>query len=74
MEKYSDHLTPSPVNTVSKKTPEDYVFMHTKSHHEFMDLLLEKRKQLEETIISNEKERRLLCTGMNGTERAGNYE
>ena len=34
------------------KTPEDYVFVHTDSHREFMDLLLEKRKQLENCITS----------------------
>jgi hypothetical protein len=47
-------------------TPEDYVFMHTNSHHEFMDLLLEKRKELENAITSKEQERRLLWTEMNG--------
>lgn len=71
MEKHPDHFNPSPVNTTSSgsRTAEDYVFMHTNSHHEFMDLLLEKRKQLEDTIISNEKERRILY--MNGTEKSG---
>lgn len=66
------HLIMPPVNVVSNgnKTPEDYVFTHTNSHHEFMDLLLEKRKQLENTIISNEQERRNLWTQMNGTEKA----
>ncbi len=41
-----------------QKNPKDYVFVHTNSHREFMDLLLKKRKQLEDTIISNEQERR----------------
>ena len=48
--------------SASHKTPDDYVFVHTDSHHEFMDLLLEKRKQLESTIISSEQDRRNLQT------------
>ena len=46
--------------SANHKTPEDYVFVHTDSHREFMDLLLEKRKQLESTISQKEKERRNL--------------
>ena len=54
------HFDLPPMNPLSgsHKTADDYVFVHTDSHREFMDLLLEKRKQLENTIISKEKERR----------------
>lgn len=38
------------------KTHEDYVFVHTNSHQQFMDLLLEKRKQLENSISSHQDE------------------
>lgn len=52
------HLELPPMNplSTSHKTPEDYVFVHTDSHREFMDLLLEKRKQLESNISSKERE------------------
>lgn len=51
----------TPMNPLSSKTKShsDYVFVHTDSHREFMDLLLEKRKELEEAITSKEKARRL---------------
>lgn len=67
MESDPSHMNLPPVNPLSK-TPEDYVFVHTNSHHEFMDLLLEKRKQLENTIICNEEERRNLWTQIKGAE------
>lgn len=53
-----NHIDVPPMNplSASHKTPEDYVFVHTDSHREFMDLLLEKRKQLENAISSREKE------------------
>ena len=35
-----------------------FVSMATESHREFMDLLLEKRHQLETTVTQNERERR----------------
>ena len=41
------------------KSPSDYALVHTDSHHEFMDMLLEKRKELEDVITSKEKSRRL---------------
>ena len=47
-----------PMNPLSSshKTAEDYVFVHTDSHREFMDLLLEKRKQLENNISSRQRD------------------
>lgn len=47
-----------PMNPLSSshKTAEDYVFVHTDSHREFMDLLLEKRKQLESNISSRQRD------------------
>ena len=47
-----------PLSTSFRRTREDYIFVHTNSHREFMELLLEKRKQLENNIISGEEERR----------------
>ncbi len=54
------HFDLPPMNPLSgsQKKPEDYVFVHTDSHREFMDLLLEKRKKLENSISSKEIERR----------------
>lgn len=38
-------------------TQEDYLFVHTDSHKEFMELLLEKRKRLETTISNKLREK-----------------
>ena len=38
-------------------TAEDYLFVHTDSHKEFMEILLEKRKRLESEITAKLKER-----------------
>ena len=43
-----------------EKSSEDYAFIHTESHMEFMDLLLAKRKQLESSISAKQKEKRAL--------------
>lgn len=66
----SDPVNLPPMNPLSNKTSEDYVFVHTNSHHEFMDLLLEKRKGLENTIISSEQERRSSMTQMKHAEKS----
>ena len=41
-----------------EKTAEDYAFVHTDSHKEFMDLLLEKRKHLETLVSNKQREKR----------------
>lgn len=66
MDNDSNHLDLPPMNplSTSQKTPEDYVFVHTDSHREFMDLLLDKRKRLEDTISLKEKERRNIQTAL----------
>lgn len=65
------HLNLPPMSPLrnSNKTSEDYIFVHTNSHHEFMDLLLEKRKRLENAIISDEQERRNSLTLMKRAEK-----
>lgn len=40
------------------KSREDYAFIQTDSHKEFMDLLLEKRKALETAVSSKQREKR----------------
>ncbi len=49
-----------PMKTLSSgdKSVEDYMFVHTDSHKEFMDLLLEKRKQLESLVSSKQRDRK----------------
>jgi len=41
-----------------ERSQEDYAFVHTESHKEFMDLLLEKRKQLESNVSRKQREKR----------------
>ena len=38
-------------------TEDDYLFVHTDSHKEFMELLLEKRKKLESDVTAKLKNR-----------------
>ena len=42
-------MNPLPSKARSKA---DYIFVHTDSHQEFMDLLLQKRQELEQLITS----------------------
>ena len=41
-----------------ERSRDDYAFVHTDSHKEFMDLLLEKRKQLESNVSRKQREKR----------------
>jgi len=67
----SDHIhSDSPSVSKSHKTREDYIFVHTDSHREFMDLLLEKRKCLENSIITDEEERRNMWARRKGQDDA----
>ena len=51
----------APMKTLGsgERTVEDYTFVHTDSHKEFMDLLLEKRKQLETLVSNKQREKRI---------------
>ena len=53
------HNDIAPVKRINQDgcTEEDYLFVHTDSHKEFMELLLEKRKKLESDITTKLKSR-----------------
>ena len=53
------HNNIAPVKRVNQDgcTEEDYLFVHTDSHKEFMELLLEKRKKLESDVTAKLKSR-----------------
>ncbi len=47
-----------PVQELDDSSREDYGFIHTESHKQFMDLLLEKRRQLENSVSAKQREKR----------------
>lgn len=47
-----------PMQELNDSSREDYGFIHTESHKQFMDLLLEKRKQLENSVSAKQREKR----------------
>ena len=55
----SIHNDGAPVKRINQDgcTEEDYLFVHTDSHKEFMELLLEKRKKLESDVTAKLKRR-----------------
>ena len=53
------HNDIAPVKRINQDgcTRDDYLFVHTDSHKEFMELLLEKRKKLESDVTKKLKDR-----------------
>lgn len=49
-------LYPSSNSISHNKTHDDYIFEHTDSHKIFMDLLLAKRKKLENEVMARNEE------------------